>query len=58
MRSVPPEVTASGDVLIEGGPFTLGSDEPWAYDNERPAGVVDVPSFRIDRGLVTNSEYA
>jgi iron(II)-dependent oxidoreductase len=53
-----PEVEASGDVLVPGGPFTLGSDEPWAYDNERPAHVVDLPPFRIDRALVTNAEYA
>jgi iron(II)-dependent oxidoreductase len=53
-----PKVEASGDVLVPGGPFTLGSDEPWAYDNERPAQVVDLPPFRIDRALVTNSEYA
>jgi iron(II)-dependent oxidoreductase len=46
----PPEVPA--------GPFTLGSTEPWAYDNERPAHVVDLPAFRIDRALVTNREYA
>jgi iron(II)-dependent oxidoreductase len=54
----PPEVTASGDLLVEGGPFTLGSDDDWAYDNERPAHLVDLPPFRIDRGLVTNAEYA
>ena len=54
----PPEVEASGDVLVEGGPFTLGTDERWAYDNERLAHVVDLPPFRIDRGLVTNAEYA
>ena len=53
-----PEVEAGGDVLIPGGPFTLGSDEPWAYDNERPAHVVHLPPFRIDRALVTNAEYA
>jgi gamma-glutamyl hercynylcysteine S-oxide synthase len=53
-----PEVEASGDVLVPGGPFTLGSDEPWAYDNERPAHVLDLPPFRIDRALVTNAEYA
>jgi iron(II)-dependent oxidoreductase len=54
----PPEVEASGDALVEGGPFTLGSDDPWAYDNERPQHVVDLPAFRIDRALVTNAEYA
>jgi gamma-glutamyl hercynylcysteine S-oxide synthase len=54
----PPEVSASGEVLVPGGPFTLGSDDPWAYDNERPARVVDLPPFRIDRGLVTNGDFA
>jgi len=54
----PPEVEASGDVLVEGGSFTLGSGDGWAYDNERPEQVVDLPSFRIDRALVTNEEYA
>lgn len=54
----PPEVEASGDILVEGGPFTFGSDDPWAYDNERPEHVVELPAFRIDRALVTNAEYA
>jgi len=54
----PPEVEASGDVLVPDGPFTLGSGNGWAYDNERPAHVVDLPAFRIDRALVTNAEYA
>ena len=53
-----PEVDANGDVLVPGGTFTLGSDELWAYDNERPAHVVDLRPFRIDRALVTNAEYA
>jgi iron(II)-dependent oxidoreductase len=54
----PPEVEVSGDVLVEAGPFALGSDDPWAYDNERPEHVVELPPFRIDRALVTNAEYA
>ena len=53
-----PRVTARGDVLVPGGQFTLGSDDRWAYDNERPAHVVDLPPFRIDRALATNAEYA
>ena len=53
-----PRVTTRGDVLVPGGPFTMGSDDAWAYDNERPAHVVDLPPFRIDRALVTNAEYA
>jgi iron(II)-dependent oxidoreductase len=54
-----PEVEASGEVLIPGGPFVLGAeaDQPWAYDNELPAHEVDVPPFRIDRALVTNDDY-
>ena len=57
--AAPPEVAAKGEVLVPAGPFTLGAgdDEPWAYDNERPAYDVFVPAFRIDRGLVTNAEY-
>jgi gamma-glutamyl hercynylcysteine S-oxide synthase len=54
----PPEVSASGEVTVRGGPFTLGSTDPWAYDNERPAHLVELPPFRIDRALVTNADYA
>ena len=53
-----PRVEATGDVLVDAGLFTLGSDDRWAYDNERPQHVVDVGAFRIDRALVTNAEYA
>ena len=54
----PPEVEASGEVVVPAGPFTLGSADPWAYDNERPAHVLDLQAFRIDRALVTNADYA
>jgi iron(II)-dependent oxidoreductase len=53
-----PEVEATGDVVVPDGPFMLGSTDEPAYDNELPAHVVDVPSFRIERALVTNAEYA
>lgn len=47
------------DVLVDAGPFTMGtSDDAWAYDNERPAHVVDLPAFRIDTTPVTNGAYA
>jgi gamma-glutamyl hercynylcysteine S-oxide synthase len=46
------------DVLVPAGPFTLGSDEPWAYDNERPAHVVELPAYRIERNPVTNERFA
>jgi iron(II)-dependent oxidoreductase len=54
----PPEVEASGEVLIPAGEFVLGSDDPWTYDNERLPHPVELPAFRIDRALVTNAEYA
>ena len=54
----PPEVSASGEVTVPAGSFTLGSTDPWAYDNERPAHLVELPPFRIDRALVTNADYA
>ena len=53
-----PEVEASGEVLLPGGSFTLGSADPWAYDNERPVHDVELPPFWIDRALVTNADYA
>src|ERR1022692_1456476 len=47
------------EVAVPGGPFTMGtSTEPWALDNERPAHLVDVPSFSIDTTPVTNAAYA
>jgi gamma-glutamyl hercynylcysteine S-oxide synthase len=46
------------DVLIPGGPFTMGTpDEPWALDNERPAHIVDVQPFYLDTTPVTNAAY-
>ncbi len=47
-----------GEVRVPGGPVTLGSDDPWAYDNERPAHPVTRPDFFIDRTPVTNGDFA
>ena len=57
--SGPPDVTASGEVLVAEGPFLVGADEDaaWAYDNERPRHELMLPAFRIDRALVTNSDW-
>ena len=48
----------AGEVFIPGGPFVMGTDiDPFAYDNERPAHVVDVAPFFIDTVPVTNRQY-
>src|SRR5207302_8166109 len=50
---------APDEVFVAGGAFVMGTDtEPWAYDNERPAHVVDVDAFWIDAAPVTNAAYA
>jgi iron(II)-dependent oxidoreductase len=47
------------DVLVPAGPFTLGtSEQSWAYDNEQPAHVVELPAFWIERHPVTNGRFA
>ncbi len=49
---------AVGEVLVEAGPFTMGTDtEPWAFDNERSAHTVDLPAYYIDTTPVTNAQY-
>jgi iron(II)-dependent oxidoreductase len=53
----PHRVVRPGEVLIPGGPFEMGTDEAWAYDNERPRHVVDVPAFGIDRFPVTSGQF-
>jgi iron(II)-dependent oxidoreductase len=52
-----PRAVGPREVLIPGGVFEMGSDDAWAYDNERPRHVVDVPAFLIDRFPVTNRDY-
>jgi iron(II)-dependent oxidoreductase len=47
-------------VLIPAGEFVLGvnaADEPASLDNERPAHIVDVASFKIARFPVTNEQW-
>ncbi len=46
------------EVEVPAGPFVMGTDDdPWAYDNERPAHVVELDAFRIDTAPVTNRRY-
>jgi gamma-glutamyl hercynylcysteine S-oxide synthase len=54
----PPLGDVDGEVRVPGGEVTLGSDEAWAYDNERPAHSVTVQPFFIDRTPVTNGDFA
>jgi iron(II)-dependent oxidoreductase len=47
-----------GEALIEAGRFEMGtSDDPWAYDNERPGHIVDLPAFLIDVLPVSCGDY-
>ncbi len=65
-RAYPPAVEAARAevavpqdmVFVDGGSFEMGTSvEPWAFDNERPAHIVDVAPFHIDRTPVTNGQY-
>jgi iron(II)-dependent oxidoreductase len=48
-----------GWIEVPGGPFEMGAGaEGFAYDNERPRHVVEVPTFQIARHPVTNAEWA
>lgn len=54
----PTERPSGAEVYVPPGPFTMGtSDNPWAYDNERPAHTVDVPGFWIDTTPVSSEDY-
>jgi iron(II)-dependent oxidoreductase len=47
-----------GWTVVPAGPFVMGTDDrSFAYDNERPAHLVDLPAFRIALAPVTNEEY-
>ncbi|HEX7334133.1 MAG TPA: bifunctional serine/threonine-protein kinase/formylglycine-generating enzyme family protein [Pyrinomonadaceae bacterium] len=55
--AIPATANSSRDmVLIEGGTFTMGSDN--AGDEQKGTHSVTVGSFYIDRNEVTNAEYA
>lgn len=52
----PARAEARGEVFIEGGRFTMGSDSE--RPEERQAHPVDVSDFYIDRTEVTNAQFA
>jgi iron(II)-dependent oxidoreductase len=43
-------------VTVPAGPFRMGSDD--SEPDERPAHVVELPAFSIDRLTVTNAQFA
>jgi gamma-glutamyl hercynylcysteine S-oxide synthase len=45
-------------LAIEGGSFVMGTDDPFAYDNEKQPHVVNVASFRLARTLITAFEWS
>ena len=47
-----------GMVKVEGGTYMLGTNDPEADDDVRPARSVNLPSFYIDRTEVTNAAFA
>jgi iron(II)-dependent oxidoreductase len=53
----PGSALPSAEVLIPAGGFVMGSEDPWAYDNERPAHPVELPAYWIDTAPVTNRQY-
>ena len=53
-------VPLRGDAEIPGGRFLLGAvrEEPFVFDNEKWAYLVEVPPFAIARAAVTQAEFA
>jgi iron(II)-dependent oxidoreductase len=54
----PAQPVHAAEVLVPAGPFTRGTDDPWAYDNERPAHQRELPAYWIDATPVTNAAFA
>ncbi len=59
-KSGPPEgvMAPAGMVWIPGGEFRMGSNDPLAWDDERPTHPVSVEGFWLDEHEVTNREFA
>ncbi len=47
-----------GMILVQGGVFSMGSDDPRTYPNAQPRQVVKVSDFYLDINEVTNQQYA
>lgn len=55
-ESTPPSAP-EGMTWIDGGTFTMGTDDPTAMPNERPAHEVTVSGFWMDITPVTNAQF-
>ncbi|MGQ0431296.1 MAG: ergothioneine biosynthesis protein EgtB [Microthrixaceae bacterium] len=53
----PPGALPVEEILVPPGVATIGTDHPWAYDNERPPHAVDLDAYWIDAAPVTNAQY-
>ena len=53
LSAAPPE----GMVLVPAGAFTMGTDDPQAPPDQRPARKVHLKSFYIDKHEVTNAQF-
>ncbi|MGZ4473746.1 MAG: ergothioneine biosynthesis protein EgtB [Nocardioidaceae bacterium] len=54
----PAALLTATEVRVPAGRFVMGtSEDPWAYDNERPAHEVDLPAYFIDTTPVSNRAY-
>ncbi len=56
-RDAAPGDAPPGMTWIPGGTFSMGSEAPWARDDERPVHRVRVGGFWIDRTEVTNAQF-
>lgn len=57
-KEIPSPATSQGNMVwVPGGSFTMGSNDPRAYDHEKPAHRVSVDGFWMDRTEVTNAAY-
>lgn len=57
--AAPADEHAPKDMIwIPAGEFTMGTDDPQSFPNERPAHRVKLDGFWIDRTPVTNAQFA